>query len=208
MRAATTLMVQRRTILALGREILRPVMSACTPRWPRRTRGAHRKMKRAARALRGGAAAARLIQNRRLSRMDAVKRGKWRAEKAQGDVRRYRHPCLGESGHRPFPGRGASASRRPARPSPGSPQSGLTVRPLARPRCEFVRHFSKLCRVLPLPLALAVRTRASHRRGGASAQLANGRCRHRSGAAYPGPSGAAGAFRRRRTPALFHSGRA
>ena len=59
MRAATTLMVQRRTILALGREILRPVVSVCVPRWPRRTCGAHRKMKRAARALRGGAAAAR-----------------------------------------------------------------------------------------------------------------------------------------------------
>src|SRR6266581_3870126 len=58
-RAATTLMVQRRTILALGREILRAVVSVCVPRWPRRTCGAHRKMKRAARALRGGAAAAR-----------------------------------------------------------------------------------------------------------------------------------------------------
>ena len=32
---------------------------------------------------------------------------------------------------------------------------GSTVRPPAR-RCEFVRHFSKLRRVLPLPLAVPV----------------------------------------------------
>ena len=46
MRAATTLMVQRRTILALGREILRPVVSACMPRWPRPPRGSNSGAKR------------------------------------------------------------------------------------------------------------------------------------------------------------------
>ncbi len=65
--------------------------------------------------------------------MDAVKRGNFRAEKAQDGVRRYRHPCPGESGQRPFPGRGTSASRRPRRPSLGSPQGvyGHLVSPVA-----------------------------------------------------------------------------